>query len=75
MPQPWLALLVLAGTPSSASWGWGTCPSQLQCLKASLEAFLGQFTLVGHLNKVWLVILQGTLIGHIEWVTSKDGGC
>ena len=25
-------------------------------------------TLVGHLNKVWSVILQGTLVGHIESV-------
>ena len=34
--------------------------------KRKFRSILGYLTLVGHLNKVWLVILQGTLVGHIE---------
>ena len=32
------------------------------------ELVLTHLTLVVHFNKVWLVILQGTLVGHIEIV-------
>ena len=66
------------GVPASAReviWGWMTCPSQAHCLKASLYAFSGLCTfvltylaLVSHLNKVWSVILQCTLVGHVESV-------
>ena len=46
----------------------GRCPSQPHCVKASLEAFFGYSTLVGHLNKSLSVILQSTLVVHIELV-------
>ena len=29
---------------------------------------LRYFTIVGHLNKIWSVILQGTLVGHLKSV-------
>ena len=51
--------------PSHWELGLG---SQPHCSKASLEAFLGYLSLVGHLEKVWLVILQGTLVGYTELV-------
>ena len=35
---------------------------------AYLMFVLTFFILVGHLNKDWWVILQGTLVGHIESV-------
>ena len=38
---------------------WG--PVQANCN-------LTYLTLVGHLNKIWLVILQGTLAGHLKSV-------
>ena len=62
-PQPWITLLALAGTPAllalkvllNASWK----------VKSLVLAYL---TLVGHLNKIWSVILQGTLVGHLKSV-------
>ena len=38
----------------------------MNCLKTNLEAFLGYLTLVRHLKKFWLVILQGTLVSHLK---------
>ena len=50
----------------------GRCPSQCKESKPKLRdlskptALLTYLTLVGHLNKIWLVILQGTLVGHLK---------
>ena len=36
---------------------------------------LTYLTLVGHLNKVWLVILQGTLTGHLMYIHFAPALC
>ena len=60
----------------------GRCPSQREqsepglgdlskptaLFKSKFRSILGYFTLVFHLNNVWLMILQGTLVYHIESV-------
>ena len=44
-------------------------PVQADCTVKVLNlSWLRYLTLVGHLNKIWSVILQGTLVGHLKSV-------